>query len=591
MIKLDNMNASLIKKLAKDNSHYKKESSLDNNTINCVTQNNTISVLPTDRVRWNNRYSATISRKSSQSYDIRRAIANYLSQGVVDQYTGEWLQYDLRDLDKKEARGIFSETYFENLCNYYYRLGLNDSLYAQFDNGIGLRKNQIIATKYSMHGLCPVWGFRRSQIIRKRYKEYFAANPELLANYHPCHMVLTLRHNAEGFYLKDEFIAQRFFARELIKEFKIFRDNHRHLWKQYIFGGCYNIEVKRSRKDQYGNDNGIHVHMHLLVLQNKSYKVNFVRDWIKRTWKLQTGATQTHYETLYYFDPSQIHEEDDFSEVQEVYDNETGTYEFVSGTKEVIPKEYYDDSWSIDQTSRAIMEALKYNFKTDAIQDENGDYDIAFITEILYNSKRLRFTSRFNAFYRVKELNFAELSEEVAELKDTNDHILAAYVMAKADEYKMTIDEISIEAFYYPHLDFRALLVNGYNMDYEFFLQRLPEVIDIVKTQRAKSIIEHVDVEKHYQNIVNPHTFEEASHEDFKIVLGFPHTIRHRPKDHNDANEPRYNPQNFYQVSEISSIKELTKSLMVGHYNQILAFDDLGRFQEAEVHLTQLRSV
>jgi len=586
------MNSSLIKKLAKDNSSYEKDSSLDNNTINCVTRNNTISPQPGQRVMWNNRYSATISRKSTQSYNIRRAIANYLAGGVVDERTGEWMQYDLRDLEKKEARGIFSETSFENLCNYYYRLGLNDSLYAQFDNGIGLRKNQIIATKYSMHSLCPVWGFRRSQIIRKRYKEYFAANPELLTNYHPCHMVLTLRHNAQGFYLKDEFKEQRFFARELISEFKKFRDNNRVTWKDFVYGGCYNIEVKRSRKNADGSDNGIHVHMHLLVLQNKSYKVNQVREWLKTTWGLQTGASQIHYETLYYFDPSETEVVDDFSEIQEVYDEETDTYEFISGAKEVIPKQYYDDSWSIDQTSRAIMEALKYNFKADALIDEQtNDYDIPFITEILNNSKRLRFTSRFNAFYRIKELNFAELSEEVAELKDTNDHILVAYVMAKADEYQMTIDEISIEAFYYPHLDFRALLQNGYNMDYEFFLQRLPEVIDIVKTQRAKSIIEHVDVEKHYSNIVNPHNFEEASHEDFQIVLGFPHTIRHRPKDHHDANEPRYNPNNFYQVSEISSIKELTKALMIGHYNQILSFDDLGRFQESQVHLTQLRTV
>lgn len=599
-----------VENFEKSNPLQSKDASLDNKTTNCVSSKSTIQDFPPgQRVQFNNKYCAKISSKATQSFNIRRAIANHLSQGVADPHTGEFIQEDLQDLDRGEAKGIFTGTYFENLYQYYYRLGLNDSLYAEFDNGLGLKTTQIIATKYSMHNLCPVWGYRKSQVIRKRYKEYFTAHPDLLTNYHPCHMVLTLRHNAQGYYLGDNFIPQRFFARDLIEQFKQFRDNHRKVWKEFVYGGCYNIEVKRSKKDVNGNDNGIHIHMHCLVLQNKSHTVNQVRDWIKTNWELQTGASKIHYETLYYYDPEQKRTIDDFSTIEEVYDEELGTYEYLPvGTTKIInplsetyeygfptieapAKQYYDDSWTIDQTTRAILEALKYNFKADALVDENGEYDIPFIAEVLNHSKRLRFTSRFNAFYRVPELNFTELSaDEAPQLEDTNDHLLANYITTKADEYDMSPDELSMESFYYPHLDHRAAQGLGYSQDYETFIQRLPEIIDIVKNQRAKSILDLTDIEKHYGSLINPFTHEEASYEDFNIVLGFPHTVRHHPRTHHQPNAPRHNPANYYQVAqEASSIKELTRVLMMSHYDRILAYEDLDRFNQSYHHLQQLR--
>lgn len=576
------------RKTEKCNSTLEKDASLDNNTNNRVSQDNTTTEIPAaNRVLWNNTYSAKISAKSRQAFNLRRAIANFFAQGAPDLDTGEWMQTDLRDLDKSQAKPLFEGTYYERLYNFYYRMGLNESIYAEFDNTLGLKTTQILSTKYSMHNLCPVWSFRRSQIIRKRYRTYFSDNPQVLTDYHPCHLVLTLRHNNEGFFLNDKFIGKRFFARELIEQFKQFRDNNRKTWKHYVYGGCYNIEVKKSK-----NDNGIHVHMHCLILQNKSITVNEVREWIKSTWERQTGASKVHYETLYYYNHENKQTIDDTNSIYEQFDEETGTYEYICDTLEVPAKEYFNASWTPDQTSRAILEALKYNFKPDALMHENGDFDIDFLAEVLNNSKGLRFHSKFNAFYTVKELNFSALGshEDEPELKDSNDIIMSEYVTRAADEYDLDVEEISEETFIYPGIDYMKATELGYSASYETFINRLPEVLEFVKQKKARSLLDFIDVDSQYNNMVNPFTLESAGYEDFKLMLGFPHTIRHRQRSHYGGNEPYHNPHNYYQVAQATtSVKELTKSLMMGHFNKILIYEDHDRFEADFQNLIQLR--
>ncbi|WP_299459343.1 hypothetical protein [uncultured Microscilla sp.] len=576
------------RKTEKCNSHIKEEASLDNNTNNCVSEDNTtIQIPPANRVLWNNTYSAKISSKSKQAFNLRRAIANYLAQGAPDLDTGEWIQADIRDLDKSQAKPLFEGTYYERLYNFYYRMGLNESIYAEFDNTLGLKTTQILSTKYSMHNLCPVWGFRRSQIIRKRYRTYFADNPQVLTDYHPCHMVLTLRHNDQGFFLKDEFVAKRFFARELIEQFKQFRDNNRSTWKHYVYGGCYNIEVKKSK-----NDNGIHVHMHCLILQNKDYKVNEVREWIKTIWERQTGASKVHYETLYFYDHEDQQVVEDINNINEYFDEETGTYEYACDAKTVPTKSYFNASWTPDQTSRAILEALKYNFKPDALMDKNGNFDIEFLAEVLNNCKSLRFHSKFNALYNVKELNFNSLgsNEDELELKDSNDIIMSEYVTRAANEYDLDVEEISEETFIYPGIDYMKATELGYSANYETFIDRLPEVLEFVKQKKARSLLDFIDVDSQYNNMVNPFTLEPANYQDFKLMIGFPHTIRHRQRSHYGGNEPYHDPRNYYQVAqETTSVKELTKSLMMGHFNNIIVYEDYDRFETDIQNLIQLR--
>lgn len=517
---------------------------LDNITINSVVDKKPMELDPSLSVQINNSYSKKISAKARQSYEIRRQIHQFIAEKTLDKDTGEFT--DLSNDIEQRVKAKFSGTEYERLANFYYRLGLNQSLYAEFDNTLGLKQTQIISTRYSMHSLCPVWGYRKSQIIRKRYKNYFIDNPQLLKNYLPCHLVLTLRHKEDGFYLNDKFIGKRFFARELIEQFAKFRSDNRVNWKKYVYGATYNTEIKKGK-------NGLHIHLHCLVLQHKNIDYSEVEHFFKETWKNQTGATQVHYEPLYYYERKQESEE--------------------------IEKVSFSDDWTIDQTTKSILECLKYNFKGDSLlkDDSTTDYDIEFIQEVLNNSYRLRLTSRMGAFYRVKALNFQEIKEdELPELETDKELALNNYYVgrAKKQNFENVADYVLCEEIN-TNLEYK-LQKDILGLNEKDFLEAFAKVRQYYSSREGVSLKDAIDLKASFNNIINPFTLEKDM--NFKIKLAFSQNIKHNKKDHHYSNKPKYHPKNFYDV-DLDNISEMQKNLMRGHYRNLVSYDDYDRFK------------
>jgi hypothetical protein len=537
---------------------------LDNITNNCVES----AGLPAELLTAiNAKYTYKVSQKAYFAKQMRNQIQDYfqtqgvlVSRGLAVNEDGELVELE---------SNLPENDYF--LYRFWKRLGLNESIYALFEHE-GKKAAQVLATRYSMHSLCPLWNYRRSQIIRKRYNDFFRANLGILQDYQPAHLVLTLKHNNEGYFIDNQLIKNRFFARDLIKEFKKLRDNNREQWNEYFYAGTYNIEVKK-------NDNGLHIHLHSLCFINPQYSLNEVRDWINREWRIQTGATQTWLESLYYFDKTET--QDNFNQVIETYDPDTHSYIYEPAQKR--KKVYFSKDWTIEQTTYAIMECLKYNFKMEALYQESAQsitsfheqkFDIDFIREILNNSYRLRFTSRFGAFYRVKELNFNEVKDEALPFNDIENEVFD-YIQERAEEFRETPESFINLRELHLGIEF-DIMQERKKIPYTEadFRKAFENVENFINQKAGINVFEGINIHNSFQNLINPFTLEPELAPNLQLAL--PSQLLFWKKD--DKIDLKYKKDNFFAV-EPDTPKELVKNLMCFRFSNIVKFEDYERFK------------
>jgi hypothetical protein len=380
-----------------------------------------------------------------------------------------------KESDPLEAHTMYPD--FVELSKAYFNLVTgNKSIVARFKSGdkVGV---QLMAHWYSRHKICPVWNMRKSQIIRKKYREFLenysvAADEngiqELLIKSHiPVHMVLTLPHSG------GEFQGQRFYARKLLQYFHEMR--RCKFFKDGIFGGEYGLEIKKSAT------NGLHIHLHSFCFlkrdgDNKTC-VNAFRDLLSKKWEQLTGAKFCHFETLYYYkrDPdnakSWIMEHSRKRNKDGVYDYEyennieivqDSTGEWVRRFPKFVRKKHYITAEStIEEYTSGVMECIKYHFKMDDYKDGAGEWDVPLIMDILNNSVNLRFYSRYGGFLKIPDLNFNTTAkedptdEEICDQMDEDnegENVIASsdgvesslvnpftYELAKNDEYDICV--------------------------------------------------------------------------------------------------------------------------------------------------------
>lgn len=536
---------------------------LDNITNKCVK-----AELPAELLaEINARYTYKVSQKAHFAKLMRNQIQQYFeTQGI---YPSRGLSVN-EDGELVEIENQLPEQdYF--LYKFWKRLGLNESVYALFEHQ-GKKASQILATRYSMHALCPLWNYRRSQIIRKRYNDYFKANPDLLKNYQPCHLVLTLKHSNEGYFINNELVRKRFFARDLIQEFKKLRDNNREQWATYFHAGTYNIEVKKNEK-------GLHIHLHSLVFVNPQFQINEVREWLQREWTLQTGASQIWLESLYYYDKTET--SDNFNQVVETYDPDTHSYIYEAG--QTRKKVYFNQDWTIEQTTWSIMECLKYNFKMEALYKDsiNGissmelrEFDLDFMREILNNSYRLRFTSRFGAFYRVKELNFNECKEETLPFDGFETQVFE-YIQERAEEFRETPESFINLRELHLGIEF-DIMQDRYKIPQTEadFKKAFENVENFINQKAGINMFDTVNVSQSFENLINPFTLEVEINPN--LQLGVPSQLLFWKTD--KGIELKYNKKRFYGI-EPDSPKALVKNLMCFRFNELVKFEDYERFK------------
>ncbi len=450
------------------------------------------------RLARQNRFGYTVRNKQLLNNRLRDQIDDFLSLHDID------LPSTKTDHNRMKASiynhadyGDALESRFEQLVNLRYAVGDTKGYYARFQHE-GAEKLQPLAFWYSKHRLDNVWNWRKSQIVRNRYYRFLESATDesgvkLLDYYKPVHMVLTVPHTA------GIWNGKRFFARELIKAFTAMRKEPE--WKQYVYAGEYGIEVKRSKS------HGLHIHMHSFILQNPHYTVEHVRDVIDRLWRKQTGNESTysgiHYETLYTWQKD---------EQNNIVLDRTGN----------PVKDYIKPGKStLNHYLSGVLECIKYHFKPDCIQAQDGEFDILLIDEILSNTKNLRMYSRFGAFYRQSLLNFNVLEQEPDE-QPTGFMEVAEEFDAWKDEYDSNTSVDGIE-----------------------------------------------------ENIINPFTGKPATRREFDIAIGKPTDLQYRHKDSANPYEGFLYKQDstLFRIAPKLTLKQTIKydlkgMLSLSDYNQ-----------------------
>lgn len=414
---------------------------LDNIRINCATLSKEKPMIdtlqpparfeysPTEKIASNQKQQAKLCWKRKQMCELADLIGEEVGKyGFVlpaksgDYESYKWQQLESLGYDPEEPgfKANWVEQHEELIKLYYSIKRTNKAVYAVFENA-GVTKPMLLSAWYNKHRFDAVWLWRKSQLIRNIYREYLLNNPGLLKDTHPVHMVLTVPH-PDGL-----FKGKRFYARELLAHFHEMR--RCPFWKKHVYGGEYGLEIKKSK------NNGLHIHVHSLLFLNKTITVNNFRAWLKEKWEELTGGCMVHAETLYYYKrkdngqyiTEQVRKKNKHGQWEEMndmriipqrefFDDESGEFVMLEETYEAVPierkkKHYISDKSTMEEYLQGILECIKYHFKHDACEDENGSWDLGLMRDILNNSKRLRFYSRFGAFYKESQLCFDRLED------------------------------------------------------------------------------------------------------------------------------------------------------------------------------------
>lgn len=253
----------------------------------------------------------------------------------------------------------------------------------------------LVQAQKCKHKLCCICNAERKSKLRAIYMNYFKDNPTLLDNYNFMHLTLTVPHTEEGWK------GKKVFNKELLEAFKYVR-NKIPFWKIHVFAGQYSIEFTKG-------ENGLHIHLHALVLTKKSVRRNYLYPLILKAWNSCTidenfngSWSQARKEgiekSLAFLPDSQkaavIHELNPKGStlvgLESVYH-----FEFINGAYQKI---YGTDEENI---LRGIAETLKYHFEPIALED------IALVVDLLPVIAKQRLYGRFGEFYNNKKLGLA----------------------------------------------------------------------------------------------------------------------------------------------------------------------------------------
>ncbi len=427
--------------------------------------NSTIEIDPQKKINQDfidsaNRFGIKALNKLKLNNKFCESIKTYLSDNGVELPKFKSIyKKNISEIYQFDEYGEEMKDKFEPLALTYYSLGNSKMIGGVFvDKEARYNTNYKkcivpISFWYSRNKLDYLWNWRKSRIIRKKYKEYLTNatdehNNKLIEYYRPIHLVLTVPHK------NGNFRGKRFFAKELISCFTALRKTP--TWSKYIYAGEYGLEVKRANNQT----NGLHIHLHSFLLQNPDYPVNEARAAIDAAWRKITsndsGYSGIHYETL--FNYARDEKRQFIYEKKKIWTGKGYVEKLEIKKNYIVPGKS-----TIDEYLAGVMECIKYHFKPDAIERIDGEYDFYLITEVLNNTKNLRMYSRFGKFYREKDLNFNNLDnnrgiDENAEtdIEDTEnvmanvdgmeEKIINPFTLKKAEkgEYRIVIADPNI---------------------------------------------------------------------------------------------------------------------------------------------------
>jgi hypothetical protein len=371
------------------------------------------------RLQTNKKYQAQLGWKRAVSLKYREMIQQFIDNNfnykLPDTRRAWKATINNPNIDNRDETAFLIEENYGPIVKAYYSFAdMGLTVAALFENN-GKVETYAMGHLFSKHRMDPVWNWRKSQLIRNIYKKYLLNHPEIISDFHPVHVVLTLPHK-DGLYK-----GKPFYAAELLSHFHELR--RRPWWKKRVYAGEYGIETKPG-------DEGLHIHIHSFVLL-KMKSVKAFQEDLKKDWEKISGGTITWAETLF------VYKKD--SDGKFIMHLKT-----IKGEKKLVRKKFYVDSEAREINNRpdltpeqkkeaviqvylhGILECIKYHFKGDDIFN-----DIDLVNYILENTAGKRLYSRFGAFYKETELNFNKY-------KDSDENIQAEATETAINPYTGT---------------------------------------------------------------------------------------------------------------------------------------------------------
>lgn len=381
---------------------------LDNNRNNWTAKvANPVVDFSTEAVRAisaHQRFTGKIYSKCRESYIFRRQIKEFIKE-----QTGFEMPYNKKLWSKTQEQIEFRATYPDlvNLENFFYSLGISQfGVYAKFSQN-GVNKFLNISNLYSKHRLCPVWNYRKSQIIRGAYFRFLNENDSIFENYRVLHLTLTVPHT-------PQYAGKDFYLSELLHDFNRLRKTE--FFKKNVAGGEYGAEITAKNFEK----NGLHIHLHSLLFCQKDVDLQGFKKEIQTFWHGRTGGTNVGLTDLYFYEKENgkyVYEHKKASS----FINSFG--EKINLPERMIKKKIYctdsDKKFSqMDKEQRqkaylsGILEAIKYHFKPGEFKNDDGTLKFGMLITVLNESKGNRFYSRFGFLKDVKELDFNNVSKD-----------------------------------------------------------------------------------------------------------------------------------------------------------------------------------
>lgn len=467
----------------------------------------------------------------------------------------EFWNYDTYGSALYDAYGDLARMYY-NLIQCSIKLEAMFKDHSKFDKNA--YETTLACCVYSKHRLDPIWNFRKSRLIRKKYTEYLKET-QLHKQFTPVHLTLTVPHK------NGLWNGKRYYSSELTEAFNLLRKTA--TWKKYIYAGEYGVEVKPSQH------HGLHIHIHSLCFQYPQYSIQSVQESLEKEWKRlmnnQTGYSGMHYEGLYFF--KKVEGSRDFEkELKWKKDRTTG--EFV---EKVVKKKYYLDKNSSDEDMiHGIMECIKYHFKHDIFAQDNSQYngyDIKFMAEVCRETRSKRLYSRFGEFYKETRLNFNNLESD-GNNEEGHTMTFEDYLEADGIDTSMTYDpnvftDEQVQAMYEEEERMIAIANAFDEKAYEAHLR--------------SQLHEGVMCEKELR-IINPFTAKPAMRLEYELILSFQNGGRRMSRT-NQYKRDYSQSEQYYKLDMRKSLTDLWRLLMKGQIKHALAPAEQSNFDEKDM--------
>lgn len=252
--------------------------------------------------------------------------------------------------------------------------------------------------------MCMVCNSERKNRLRTIFREYFQKHEQMLLDYDFMHLTLTVPHTIEGW--RGKYV----YNKELLQAFNYMRKEY-SFWKRMVWAGMYSIECTK-------NENGLHIHLHSLLLVHKSEKNrNELYREILRAWNACTVWSGTKRKEIDANAKCAMvrgiaglkatnEERDKAAKLVDSLNAKgstlvglTSLYELKGG------KRVWCSPGDKESMTRGIMECLKYHFEPVSIYKDDASFNYPLLIEMLCTMHGQRLYGKFGAFHGDKELN------------------------------------------------------------------------------------------------------------------------------------------------------------------------------------------